>query len=155
MIDMTYRVSPTQPNPGRPETASMRIGELSRRTGLSRDTLRFYEKAGLLSPRVGRNGYRLYDASHLDLLRSIRFAQVLGFTLAEIKQSLGQWETLTPAERARFLEDKLEDIDARIGELQEMRAHLEEKIRWIRAGKVGAPEALQSAAQARKRTAHR
>lgn len=129
----------------------MRIGELSRRAGISRDTIRFYEKAGLLSPRVGRNGYRIFDASHLDLLRSIRIAQVLGFTLAEIERSLGRWETLTSAQRARFLEEKLGVIDLRIRELKEMRAHLTEKIAWIREGRVGVPEALAVAARARKR----
>lgn len=134
-----------------PHAEAMRIGELSRRAGISRDTIRFYEKAGLLSPRIARNGYRIFDASHLDLLRSIRIAQVLGFTLAEIKRSLGRWETLTPALRARSLEDKLEVIDLRIRELKEMRAHLVEKIAWIRGGRTGVPEALEVAARARQR----
>jgi DNA-binding transcriptional MerR regulator len=133
----------------------MRIGELARRTGISRDTIRFYEKAGLLSPKVSPNGYRLFDASHLDLLRSIRIAQVLGFTLAEIKKSMGHWETLTPAMRARFLEDKLDVIDQRIRELHEMRAHLVEKVGWIRSGKKGVPEALEAAATVRKRAPSR
>jgi len=133
----------------------MRIGELARRTGISRDTIRFYEKAGLLSPRVSSNGYRLFDPSHLDLLRSIRIAQVLGFTLAEIKKSMGHWETLTAAQRARFLEDKLGVIDVRIRELEEMRAHLVEKIGWIRSGKKGVPEAPEVAATLRKRAPSR
>jgi len=133
----------------------MRIGELSRRTGVSRDTIRFYEKAGLLSPHVSRNGYRLFDASHLDLLRSIRIAQVLGFTLAEIKKSMGHWETMSTAMRARFLEDKVAVIAVRIRELEEMREHLREKITWIRSGKKGVPEGLEAAAAARGRTAAR
>ena len=129
----------------------MRIGELARRAGLSRDTIRFYEKAGLLSPRVSPNGYRLFDASHVDLLRSIRIAQVLGFTLAEIKRSMGRWETMTSAARARFLEDKLAVIDERMRELEAMRAHLVEKVAWIRSEKKGVPEALEAAATVRKR----
>lgn len=130
-----------------PAVESMRIGEFARRGGISRDTVRFYEKAGLLSPRVGRNGYRLFDASQLELLRSIRIAQVLGFTLSEIRKQMGRWDDQTPAMRARFLEDKLELIDARITELTEMRAHLVEKIEWIRRGKKGIPEKLAAASR--------
>jgi DNA-binding transcriptional MerR regulator len=138
----------TQGVPSAPET--MRIGEFARRGGISRDTVRFYEKAGLLSPRVARNGYRLFDASQLELLRSIRIAQVLGFTLSEIKKSLGQWEKQSPATRARFLEEKLDLIDARIADLTEMRAHLVEKIAWIRRGKKGIPAKLAAASSERK-----
>lgn len=130
---------------------AMRIGEFAQRAGLSRDTIRFYEKAGLLSPRVSPNGYRAFDESQLELLRSIRIAQVLGFTLAEIKKTLGRWDELTPAMRARFLEDKLAVIDTRIAELREMRAHLTEKIAWIRHGKKGIPETLKAASRVRKR----
>lgn len=133
----------------------MRIGELSLRSGVSRDTIRFYEKVRLLSPRISPNGYRAFDATHLDLLRSIRIAQALGFTLAEIRKSMGRWETLTPAARARFLEDKLEAIDGRIAELEEMRAHLTKKIRWIRSGKGGVPEELRAAATRRSRPVRR
>lgn len=153
MRGQAHRVAANQSARSAPRDGAMRIGELSRHAGISRDTIRFYEKAGLLSPRVGRNGYRIFDASHLDLLRSIRIAQVLGFTLAEIKRSIGRWETLTPALRARFLEDKLEVIDVRIRELEEMRAHLAQKIDWIRKGKTGVPEALEAAARVRKRAA--
>jgi MerR family copper efflux transcriptional regulator len=131
-----------------PET--MRIGEFARRGGISRDTVRFYEKAGLLSPRVAMNGYRLFDASQLELLRSIRIAQVLGFTLSEIRKQIGRWDDQTPAMRARFLSDKLELIDARITELTEMRAHLVDKIAWIRKGKKGIPEKLAAASRARR-----
>jgi DNA-binding transcriptional MerR regulator len=142
------RATANEQAPGAPET--MRIGEFARRGGISRDTVRFYEKAGLLAPRVGKNGYRLFDAAQLELLRSIRIAQVLGFTLSEIKKMMGRWEDQPPAMRARFLESKLALIDARIAELAEMRAHLLEKIAWIRGGNNGIPETLVAASRVRK-----
>ena len=57
----------------------MRIGELSSRSGLSRDALRFYEKRGLLRARRGANGYRDYPPEAADWLRYLRTAQQLGF----------------------------------------------------------------------------
>jgi DNA-binding transcriptional MerR regulator len=80
---------------------------------------------------------------------------VLGFTLAEIKRSMGRWESLTPAARARFLEDKLEAIDGRIAELEAMREHLKQKIRWIRSGKRGVPDEIEAAAARRPRPVRR
>ena len=61
----------------------MRIGELATATGLSRDTLRFYEKRGLLRAQRGSNGYRDYPAESVQWLGYLRLAQSLGFTLAE------------------------------------------------------------------------
>ena len=66
----------------------MQIGEVAAATGLSRDTLRFYEKRGLLRARRSANGYRDYPAEALDWLRYIRIAQQLGFSLAEIEADL-------------------------------------------------------------------
>ena len=65
----------------------LKIGEVSRLSGIGIEALRFYEKSGLLD-RPGRtySGYRLYDESVLDRLAFIKQAQVLGFTLDEIKQ---------------------------------------------------------------------
>ena len=66
----------------------MQIGELAAATGLSRDTLRFYEKRGLLTPRRGANGYRDYPPEAAQWLRYVRTAQSLGFTLAQIEADL-------------------------------------------------------------------
>ena len=65
----------------------IKIGEVSRLSGVGIEALRFYEKSGLLD-RPGRtySGYRLYDESVLERLAFIKQAQVLGFTLDEIKQ---------------------------------------------------------------------
>src|SRR5215213_1319049 len=65
----------------------LKIGEVSRRSGVGIEALRFYEKSGLLD-RPGRtySGYRQYGEEVLERLAFIRQAQVLGFTLDEIKQ---------------------------------------------------------------------
>lgn len=65
----------------------MNIGELSRLGGVSRDTIRYYEKLGLV-PDAGRhhtNDYKLYTNSHLNALRRVLALKALGFTLSEIK----------------------------------------------------------------------
>ena len=62
----------------------MQIGTLSALTGLSRDSLRFYEKRGLLQARRAANGYRDYPEEAVQWLGYVRTAQQLGFTLAEI-----------------------------------------------------------------------
>lgn len=64
-----------------------KIGEVAKRTGVGIETLRFYEKSGLLDrPSRTASGYRVYDASIIDRLAFIKKAQVLGFTLDEIRE---------------------------------------------------------------------
>jgi DNA-binding transcriptional MerR regulator len=110
----------------------MQIGEIAEATGLSRDTLRFYEKRGLLRARRSANGYRDYPAEAVDLLRYIRLAQTLGFTLAEIEADLPLLaqpgaEVTAPQLRAA-LERKLADIDQRINGLHMLRGELARRL---------------------------
>lgn len=104
----------------------MRIGALAALTGLSRDSLRFYEQRGLLQARRSANGYRDYPEEAVQWLGYVRTAQQLGFTLAEIAADLPrltQGEDAAPALRAT-LARKMADIDQRIAALQELRAEL-------------------------------
>ncbi len=108
----------------------MKIGTLSAMTGLSRDSLRFYEKRGLLQARRADNGYRDYPEEAVQWLGYVRTAQQLGFTLAEIAADmplLAQGEEAGPALRAA-LASKLADIDARIAALQGLRAELASRL---------------------------
>lgn len=108
----------------------MQIGEVAAATGLSRDTLRFYEKRGLLRARRSANGYRDYPAEALDWLRYIRIAQQLGFSLAEIEADLpllSAPDAQAPQLRAA-LQRKLTDIDARIAGLTGLRAELARRL---------------------------
>lgn len=67
----------------------MNIGAVAEQTGLSRETLRFYEKRGIVQPS-GRtpSGYRTFDADAVPTLRFVRNLKKLGFTLAEIQEFL-------------------------------------------------------------------
>lgn len=108
----------------------MKIGEIATATGLSRDTLRFYEKRGLLRARRSANGYREYPPEAVDWLRYIRLAQTLGFSLAEIEADLpllADPASSAPQLRAA-LERKLDDIDQRIGGLHALRAELARRL---------------------------
>lgn len=107
------------------EQPPFRIGELSARSGLSRDALRYYERLGLM-PRARRTtgGFRLYPAPTLDRIRFIKQAQLHGLTLREIRELLG-FQDRRGRERCRsvqrLLTKKLADVDGRLQQLQEFR----------------------------------
>ena len=97
----------------------MRIGELSRRTGLSASRIRFYEKRGLLPPPDRReNGYRDYPDSMVKRLGLIDGAQRLGFSLVEIHEALSDAapDFPTRAAMASVLQAKLVSLDQHIRE---------------------------------------
>ncbi len=104
----------------------MLIGELAAACGTSREALRFYEKQGLIQARRMPNGYRAYAPETTMLVAYIRTAQQLGFTLAEIGHKLPElWGRDDPgAGIALVLQEKLQDIDARISALQVLRQDL-------------------------------
>jgi len=104
-----------------------RIGAVTAILGLSADTLRYYEKIGLL-PKVGRDGagIRLYNDRDLSRLRFIQRAQRMDFTLAEIGELLKMREAPQKArKRVRELTaHKLAEVDARLSELKALRGEL-------------------------------
>ncbi|QGZ38775.1 DNA-binding transcriptional MerR regulator [Pseudoduganella flava] len=108
----------------------MRIGDVAQATGISRDTLRFYEKRGLLRARRHANGYRDYEPEAVQWLTYIRTAQALGFTLAEIEADLpllADPAASSDAIRAA-LRGKLAEIDRRIAGLAALRGELERRV---------------------------
>jgi len=104
-----------------------RIGDVTEKLGLSADTLRYYEKIGLL-PRVGRNGagIRFYNDQDLSRLTFIQRAQRMDFTLAEIGELLKMREAPQKArKRVRELTaQKLAEVEARLAELKTLRNEL-------------------------------
>lgn len=67
----------------------MRIRELEKKTGLTRDTIRYYERVGLISrPTRESNGFRIYSKQNIKELNFIKMSQDIGFTLAEIKPGI-------------------------------------------------------------------
>jgi DNA-binding transcriptional MerR regulator len=111
----------------------MRIGSLASATGVSCDTLRFYEKRGLIRATRSENGYRLYAPETAQLVGYIRIAQKLGFSLAEIGESLpALWRADEPDQAvAQLLADKVSAIDMRIKELQGLKRDLLTRIAQI------------------------
>lgn len=107
--------------------AGWTIGEVGRRAGLRTSAIRYYESAGLLPcpPRV--NGRRVYDASILERLAVVELAQRAGFTIVETRMLLHGFSRKTPpsARWQKFTERKLQEVEARIKEAQEMRQVLE------------------------------
>lgn len=102
----------------------MKIGELARRAEVGIDTLRYYEREGLLPPpRRLASGYRSYGEDDVARLHFIRRAKTLGFTLAEIRELLalsGRREDDMAGMKAAAA-DKLVDVETRLAELDRIR----------------------------------
>jgi len=107
-------------------SGGLRIGDVSRSAGVNVQTLRYYERRGLVVPGFRRHsGQREYDRAAVDRVKVIKAAQRLGFTLAEIQEMFdlsahrrGTWDL-----RARATA-KIAEIDERIARLQAMRTDL-------------------------------
>lgn len=113
-------------------TNQMLIGTLAEAAGVRVETVRFYEREGLLpEPPRSASGYRLYDADTLRRLRFIRSAKDLGFTLAETKELLELRVTDTNGcdEVAARTRRKIARVDVRIRELRRIRRSLQELVR--------------------------
>jgi DNA-binding transcriptional MerR regulator len=92
---------------------SMRIGQISKQTGISIDAIRFYERNGLLAaPARTEGGFRLYSPDELSALQFIRSLQTLGFSLREIREFLSlRTNDLRACSAVRkMLDGKLKDI---------------------------------------------
>ncbi|MGW7237776.1 MerR family transcriptional regulator [Streptomyces sp. NPDC054804] len=108
----------------------MRIGELAARAGLSKDTIRFYERIGLVTGRRLSNGYRDFPPETVPWLHYVRTAQTLGFSLAEIGrhfEELGDAPDSAEALSALF-QEKIRVVDARMAELAALRSELEARV---------------------------
>jgi MerR family mercuric resistance operon transcriptional regulator len=101
----------------------MKIGDLARSGGVSVETIRFYQRRGLLAEPPRGAGARRYSQDDLERLRSIRAAQTAGFTLEEIATLLGLDLEDRAAARA-LAEARVAAIDEKIATLKMMRAAL-------------------------------
>ena len=115
----------------------MKTGELARQAGVNIQTVRFYERERLLAapPRTPA-GYRCYRQQDLQRVVFIKTCQQLGFTLEDIRSLAGQHDRLTPgagagagaaglAGIAAIAQQRLRQIDEKLRQLSEMRAHLQ------------------------------
>jgi Hg(II)-responsive transcriptional regulator len=103
------------------------IGQLAKRAGVGVETLRFYEREGLLpKPERATSGYRQYAPEAVERVRFIRRAQLLGFQLKDIKELLALRDdpAAGKGEVREMAVAKLADIDARVRDLEAIRADL-------------------------------
>lgn len=114
----------------------MKIGELSRRCGVSIRMLRYYEAEGLLKPRRTQTGYRDYGPLEEQCVERIKLLASAGMTLATIKQFAGcirsEGPVLEPCDELRAsLRDQLRLIDQKTEKLHRHRAVLERFIQDV------------------------
>ena len=140
--------NPRAETPPASEEPHLQIGEVAERTGLTQRTLRFYEEKGLLKPPTRmEGGFRLYSEADVQRLEQIkRLQQLLGFSLAEIKEMVDaeeikmqlraeyRPESGLPEKKAQLLraievtQRQYDLIRQKVDALAEMRAHLEERL---------------------------
>ena len=112
----------------------MLIGELAKKTGLTKDTIRFYEKIGLITTsdrQAGTRSYKEFSEEMLQRLLLINQAKALGFTLNEIKQLVQEWgthSTIPESEQILIIERKLSQISEKMQQLTEIQSYLTAKL---------------------------
>jgi len=148
---MTSKRSSTAEPPSE-EQAYLQIGEVAERTGVTQRTLRFYEEKGLLKPPSRLDGgFRLYSEDDVRRVERIKRLQtLLGFTLADIKEMVEADEVKLQlrqeyrpdaeiserkakiAKAIEVTERQVAVIDQKLAALQDMKAHLEQKLAQYR-----------------------
>lgn len=106
------------------------INQLSKETGISIATIRFYEKSGLFKGKkntdVKSNNYTYYDDEVVYKLDLIRDAKSVGFTLSEIKELIDAWysKKITKEKKIAILDKKLSQIEEKIEELKSVKKQI-------------------------------
>lgn len=101
----------------------MNIGEAARASGVSAKMIRYYEEIGLIAPAARTAaGYRDYGEADVHVLRFIRRARDLGFSVAEIADMLDLWRDRNrqSAEVRRIAENRIAELERRIAQMQDM-----------------------------------
>ena len=118
----------------------LKIGEVAKASGMGIETLRFYEKSGLLDrPSRTDSGYRMYDSEVLSRLDFIKRAQVLGFSLDEIKRIIADKRAgQSPCVEVReIVRHRLGELDERMREMKRYRKELASALaEWDQIGDV-------------------
>ncbi|MEQ8834688.1 MAG: heavy metal-responsive transcriptional regulator [Miltoncostaeaceae bacterium] len=123
-------------------SGGLRVGELAAAAGVGNDTIRFYEREGLLpAPPRTEGGYRSYGPDAVERLRFIRGCRRLGLRLAEIRELLSIRDTgacpCGPAEEV--LQRRIDEVDAELARLTELRASMDRMATLLARGECGSP----------------
>ena len=116
------------------EAVSYTVSQLAREVGVSADTVRFYEREGLLpTPRRTAAGYRQYDAAMVDRMTFIQGATRLGLSLSDVRDLLAVRDTgVCPCEPAeQHLTKRLAELDAELERMMRLRAQMAEMLARI------------------------
>lgn len=109
------------------KSQTLRIGDLASRIGVQPETIRYYERRGLLSPpHRGAGGYRVYTPEHLERVEFIKKCQTLGPSLREIRELMElKFLGASPCQHVRdLLLEKIKEAEGQIARLQVFRQEL-------------------------------
>jgi MerR family transcriptional regulator, copper efflux regulator len=124
----------------------MLISEFARLTGLTRDTVRFYTRLGLLQPQTsgkgGRHPYSVFTSKDFQAAEIIRIAQSLGMSLKEIAAFNEERRKghLTSERRVEIMSSQLVSLEAKAAELEVMISYVRAKIDWLKGGQGPEPD---------------
>ena len=116
-----------------PIETRLKIGEVSKQTGVAVGALRYYEDLGLLQSERGGNGYRYYPREAIKQVQFIKKAQTLGFSLEDIGEVLNvHRQGDIPCELVEsLLQEKIDQLEMQILQMQQLKAELEQyRNRW-------------------------
>jgi DNA-binding transcriptional MerR regulator len=118
----------------------MLISAFARAAGLTPDTVRFYVRRGLLRPQAGGKGgsnpYQVFTDEHVQMARTIRMAQSLGFSLREIAALNVEYQArrITPSRGAEILRQQLVRLEEKAAHVNAMIGYIRAKLVWLEAG---------------------
>lgn len=105
-----------------------KIGEISKLYGIGTDSLRYYERLGILKPHRDSNGYRMYSVHNIHKLNILRELRTIGFSLEEIKEHLTDYDL---EKTLRLFQKEIDTVEERIEELQQLKRKLSQRIHKI------------------------
>ena len=128
----------------------MRIGELAKATGTKAETIRYYEREGIL-PAADRtdSNYRDYSDDHLATLTFIRRARQLGFTMAQVREllALSDHHDKPCQDVDKLVRDQLDEVQRKIADLTFLRDELRVLLESCRADRIGECRIVESLAR--------
>lgn len=118
----------------------MRIGKLAQATGTKAETIRYYEREGILPAADRTDGnYRDYSPDHLATLAFVRRARELGFSMAQVRQllALSDHDDKPCGDVDRLVRQQLDEVERRIADLTSLHAELSQMARSCRGERIG------------------